>query len=464
MRLRVQDILAATKGKLLSGDPSCVLKGVSTDSRSVKAGDLFVAIIGGKFDGHRFLSDVVENGAGALVVSRSDVPRSADVPIILVDDTVKALGEIALFHRRQFSCPVIAITGSAGKTSTKNLLSAVLRKKYRVLFNEGTKNNHIGVPQTLLQLTGRHTCAVIEMGTNRPGDIAWLTAVCEPDIAIMTNVGESHLALLKSPAKVFAEKAHLVSGMKGRTVIYNQDNFFLRHLPRRVKNRRFITFGRVVGKKKPDYLAADVALRKDNRYLSFRVNKRYVMTLRTPALSNVHNALAAIACGRLLKIPYPLIAQALKSFVFKDGRLTVKKVGWGCLIDDTYNANPVSMRNALTTLALLHAKGRKILVCADMLELGPQTTSLHRQMGELAGRVGLNAVFAVGKAARSFIRAAHQVNRQMAAKHFSSLDELHRELAEYLRPEDVVLVKGSRGMKMERTVHFLENHLTAVQG
>lgn len=425
-------------------------------------GDLFIAIVGDKFDGHDFLLEVAKKGAAAFVISRPDVKRPKDIPTIVVKDTVKALGFLARYHRRNFAGPVIAITGSAGKTTTKNLVSTVLKTRYRVLSNEGTKNNHMGVPQTLLALTPRHDCAVIECGTNQPGDIAWLATICEPDIVIMTNIGESHLALLKSPARVFAEKAHLVSGMKGTRVIFNQDNVFLRTLPQKIKNRHYTTYGCQAGRGKPDYLATDLLWSPDNRALSFRVNRRYPIVLKSPALSNVANALAALSCGRLFNIPYSDIIKALKSFVFKDGRLTLKKVGWFWLIDDSYNANPVSMRNALMTLGQLRCQGRKICVCADMLELGAQTVPLHRQMGRLAGQVGVTAVFAIGPAAAHMVEAAQKANQRMLAKHFSSIDDLNQALADYIRAGDLILVKGSRGMKMERAVSFLTEFLKSM--
>jgi len=462
MKLRVSDIVTATGGRLLQGDPATQIRGVSTDSRAIQKGDLFIAIVGDKFDGHEFTEAVVRQGAVAVVISRRNVTVPAQVPVILVPDTVKAFGFVARFYRRQFSCPIIALTGSAGKTTTKNLLAAVLKRRYRILYNEGTKNNHIGVPQTLLELRPSHECAIIEFGTNRPGDIAWLTKIAEPDIVVMTNIGESHLELLKSPAKVFAEKSKILAGERVKTIIYNQDDKFLATLPNRTKDRKLISFG-LASPKKPDYSASDVQVSRGCRQLSFRVNGKNLLTLNSPSRANVYNALAAVACGQVMRVPYAEIARALKSFRFKYGRFVLQKVGWCWLVDDSYNANPVSMRNALATLQSFVIFGRKILVCADMLELGERSPALHQEIGRLAASSDLAAIFATGNQARGLIQAAKDANQNLLAEHFEALDELNKRLAEYVQPGDVILVKGSRGMKMERTVAFLNGHLSTLK-
>lgn len=455
LNLTIQEILEATDGVLLQGKMSARAGNVSIDSRTFKKGELFVAITGTNFDGHDFIKAVAPK-ASAVMVSKPDVALPGNKPVIYVKDTVKALGQIALAHRKTFHIPVVAITGSSGKTTTKDMVAAVLSKKYNVLYNVGTQNNHIGVPLTLLKLNRRHKAAVLELGTNRFGDIAWLARLAYPTMAIFTTVGESHLECLKSPQGVLEEKINLVRFMDPRgPVVVNQDNVYLAKIKRLFSTRKIITFGI---KNKADFQALGIEL-NNNQSLDFCLNGKHCFELNTPVMENVYNALAAIVCGRLLKVDYAAAAKALKQCHFPDGRQRVAKINQYWLIDDTYNANPVSFRSAVNTLSHLQVSGRKILVCADMLELGKKSRQLHRSAGEVVAHSDVDVVLTFGRWAKQISDKVRHDSKGQNAQHFKSLDILHRKLKGLCREGDAVLVKGSRGMHMERTVEYLTENI-----
>ncbi len=453
LNFTVQDILVATDGVLLQGRPSVRVKAVSTDTRAFKKGALFLAIKGENFDGHNFIGKVAAK-ACAVIVSRPDIRLSQDKPVIYVKDTVKALGEIAAAHRHKFRIPVIAITGSSGKTTTKDMIAVVLSRRYNVLYNLGTQNNQIGVPQTLLKLEKKHKAAVLELGTNRFGDIEWLTKITVPSVAVYTTIGASHLEGLRTPAGVFQEKLDLMRFMspRGKAVV-NEDNIYLSRV-KRIFPKRVIGFGI---RTKTQFQATDVRL-LDNELLQFCC-AGHSFTLNTPVLENVYNALAAIACGRMLKVNYRDIQKALARFHFSKGRQAVQKVNDCWLIDDSYNANPVSFYSAINTLSRLDVPGRKILVCADMLELGKESAKLHSAVGKAAAQSDIDLVLTFGRWAQKISDAVRRRDQNDRAFHFRSLDLLHKKLKSYCRRGDAVLVKGSRGMRMERTVEFLNKKI-----
>ncbi|HOW34816.1 MAG TPA: UDP-N-acetylmuramoyl-tripeptide--D-alanyl-D-alanine ligase [Candidatus Omnitrophota bacterium] len=451
----LKEILIVTSGTLKNipkTEPVSV-KGVCTDSRHLKPGDLFIAIQGPNFDGHNFVQEAAKKSASVIIVSRNIKVSDRNVAVVRVMDTVKALGQIARFHRDRFAIPVIAITGSTGKTTTKEMTAAVLGRRYNVLKNIATENNHIGVPKALLNLTSKHDVAVIELGTNHFGEIRWLTEVANPTITLFTNIGESHLESFKSPAGVFKEKSNLAKYMRAPgTVIYNADD---RHLPKIARCRRikrFIDFGI---NNTCDYRADRIRLREDFS-LEFRVNRRKRFTLSSPAVHNVYNALAAISCGCLLKVSLNDCRDAIARFNFPKGRQTLEKIGSRWLIDDTYNANPVSFRSAIETLRKLEIPGRKILVCGDMFELGSQAKKLHCLVGKMAADSDLDFVVTVGKNSKLVSDYAKRSDNCIQAYHEGSLASAFNRLKNYVQPGDAILVKGSRGMHMEEMVEFLK--------
>lgn len=452
MKFSIQEILQATGGKLIQGDTSVVISAISTDTRTLQPQDLFLALKGENFNGHHFIATAIGKKAAGLLVSEPCLIRCPNLPVIRVKDTTLALGQLALFHRRRFSIPIIALTGSAGKTTTKEMIAAVLQTRFKVLKNIATENNHIGVPATLLKLDASHEVAVIEFGTNCFGDIRWLTQICEPTIVLLTNIGESHLEFLKTPAGVFKEKADIFKHKPApKIIIYNADDAFLKKIP------QLKTFGKLIsfGIENPaDYQATGIKI-EDNRRIVFHLNRKKKFELDTPVYHTIYNSLAAIVCGRIFKLDDATIQKGLKQNPSPKNRQALKNTGQFWVIDDTYNANPVSVKSALKTLCSLQTDGRRVMVCADMLELGTRSQTLHTMVGRLAAESGLDAVFTIGKYSKWITTAAKKGNKNLTAYHCRTIDHVHNRLKQYCRSGDVILVKGSRGMKMERTISFL---------
>ena len=419
----ITEIIEATKGELVQGPLKGQARSVCIDSRIVKKGELFVAIKGEVFDGHDFIDDVIARGVRVLIVHKPIKLKNSKISVIRVKDTIRALGDIARFHRLRFKVPVIALTGSAGKTTTKEMIAAVLSRKYKVLKNEGTQNNHIGVPLTLLKLKAGHRIVVLECGTNQPGDIVWLADVARPSLAVFTNIGESHLEKLKTVSGVLKEKWDLTSFMGTRdTVIINADDAFLSRQTHKKNIFRIITYG---------------------------------IKAKADRTASAYNELAAFSCGVFFKVPRHDIVQALKSFEFPQGRGQIVRLGRGWLINDTYNANPVSMRAALQTLQGIETKAKRIFVAADMLELGSQSRALHQAMGRAVGAAGVDVLITVGHWAGLMGPAARRFNKKIQVFACRDVESAQKCLAKVFHNGDVVLIKGSRRMRMEQVAEFL---------
>jgi len=436
---------------LTRGPARASVRGVSIDSRTVRKGDLFIAIKGDTFDGHDFVRDVVGKGIRVVLVAKPAAVKNKNAAVIRVADTIRALGHLACFHRMRFKIPVIAVTGSAGKTTTKEMIAAVLRRKYTVLKNEGTQNNHIGVPMTLLKLKKSHQVAVLECATNQPGDIPWLAQVVRPDIAVFTNVGGSHLEGLKDTHGVLREKWQMTSFMPRRAkVVINADDPLLAAHCAREKKLNVITYA--VGAK-ARFQAKDIGVVRGCRLRLVLEGK--TIELRSCGRNNAYNALAAFACGRLLGVVPRAAAKALSAFCFPKGRQEFIRWGRGWLIDDSYNANPVSMACAIETLSVLRTPGKKILVAADMLELGTKSAAYHRNAGKMAARLGVDVIITVGPLSRNIARGAVAVRPDMPVFSYNDACGARTKLREIRANGDAVLVKGSRRMKMEEIVRSL---------
>ena len=370
------------------------------------------------------------------------------VTFIEVQDTTKALGDIARFQRRKFNTPVIAVTGSNGKTTTKEMIAHILSRKFKVLKNEGTKNNQIGLPLTLLKLNSSYDIAVLEVGTNHFGEVDYLTKVCQPNMGIIINIGPSHLEYLGDLGGVFREKYKIIENLeKPYIAILNADDDLL-------KRKIFIKSGKaiILGfgiKDHCDFSAS--GLRNFNDKIEFCVNQKYKFTLKTPGYYNIYNALAAIAVARIFGIAYKDIILRLNTFDFPQSRLKFRELNSVKFIDDTYNSNPLSLRQALNVLANFRTTGRKIFVMGDMLELGSYKKSFHYQAGQEAA--GCCDVFiAVGnlsKLAAKAVRASRFDTKNIFT--CQTITEARKILFNKLslKKGDLVLVKGSRLMKME---------------
>lgn len=450
----LQEVEKATGGRLLYPvvDDS-VFSQVETDTRAITEGALFVALKGETFDGHDYVLQAKERGAaGAVVAEDRPEYKQEGFAVVIVTDTRKAYQDLARFHRRRFSIPVIAVTGSVGKTSTRSMIAAVLSQKYRVLQTEKNFNNEIGLPKTLLQLTPEHEACVVEMGMRGLGQIAELAAIAEPDIGVVTNVGKSHIELLGSQDNIARAKSELVRALSEDGVaILNQDDSY-------VAAMADLCRGKVVG-----YGIESNAAIRASRVVCSEKGLRFacrcfdqVMDIHMPLIGshNVYNALAAIAVGRVLGLTEHQLQKGLSEYRGMPMRQELIHLGEYTFINDAYNANPASMSEALKSLALL-TKGRKIAVLGGMLELGDWTVREHEKIGAEAAELGLDALITMGSPA-SYIADAARKNGlgavYTAQNHAGAADCLRQ----IIQPGDTVLLKGSRGFAMEKILPYFE--------
>lgn len=455
--ISVAEALQATRGRLRSGSSDAVFRGVSTDSRHIAKGNLFVCLEGENFDGHRFADAAITGGAAGLVMRRDagiDLPkRSRVVPVLLVRDTLKALGDLARFWRRKIGIPVVAITGSTGKTTTKEMTAAILAQTGHVLKTEGNFNNQVGLPLTLLRLNRRHDVAVVEMGTNQPGEIGRLTRIAGPDVGVITNIGPAHLEKLKSLGRIRQEKSDLFRKMSGRgTAVMNADDAALRFMSGCWQGKR-MTFGLRNG---ADVTALNIRnKRPPGLAFTLQIGRaRGRVELRAAGEHNLYNALAAAAATASLGTDHDTICRGLASFRPLPGRFEIHALRNGAyLIDDAYNANPLSVREALKALQGLKGRHRSAVVLGDMLELGGHAKKLHTGIGRLMAVAGADLAFLKGDHSRATAKGA--VAAGMAPERvllYEQSGEVLERLRSFLKKGDWVLVKGSRKMKMEEVV------------
>jgi UDP-N-acetylmuramoyl-tripeptide--D-alanyl-D-alanine ligase len=424
---------------------SMEFRGVSTDTRTLCPGDLFVALVGEKGDGHDFAPRAVDAGAAGLVVSRPPgTDSSVNLPVLTVANTEEAYGKIARVWRDRFSIPVIGITGSVGKTTTKEMLAAALSPLGNVLRTEGSQNTETGVPKTLLGLTAEHRAAVIEMGTRGVGQIAYLCEIARPTAGIITLIGETHIELFGSRDAIADAKAELPRFLPEPAVaVLNADDPYLPRL-RAQTSARVVTFG--TESREADYRATEIV--KTASGWSFIVNGAAV-DLDTPSRHDVGNALAALAAAESLGVLLHDAARALRTYRAPRMRMQAHATQYGVtVLDDAYNASPTSVASALQTLGG-YAGGRKMAFLGDMKELGDFAPEMHRTLEEhILAIGGLDALYTVGDLAALIPGAAERFADSRSAAEFAA------RAADWT-PGDVVLVKGSRSMAMERIVDAL---------
>jgi UDP-N-acetylmuramoyl-tripeptide--D-alanyl-D-alanine ligase len=448
--LTLKDVVLLTRGELVSGDFSQKITSVSTDTRSIKKGSLFVALKGKNFDGHKFISAAIQKGAAALLVSNRSILGVENVPVIYVRDTLLAYGDLARGYRERFDIPVVAITGSAGKTTTKELTAKVLSSKYCVLKNYQTENNEIGVSKTLLNLRPKHTLAVLELGTNHFGEIKRLTSIVKPTTVVLTNIGESHLEFLKNRQGVFREKSAIYKNLSvDGTILYNSDDDLLKKIGQQEKKPKKVTFA---FDQKADYCATDIDFQKKS--LSFFIKKKS-FALKTLSRENIYNALAAIALGRLFGLSWRAIRTSLACVSFPKGRQHILNVSGVSVIDDTYNANPTSVAAALSTLSRFLVKGKKIFVFGDMRELGSVSRQAHEKMGRLSAEHKIDILITYGEWTAFTARVAKA--KGIFSIHCKTHEDVVNALRKNISRGDVVLVKGSRGMQMDTVVDKIKS-------
>lgn len=448
--MSLAEAAAAMQGRLAG--PDARFSGVSTDSRSLRAGELFVAIRGEHFDGHEFIGTASERGASGALVDERCTLRSP-LPVVIVDDTRKALGRLGRHWRKRFSPVVIGIAGANGKTTTKEMLACILRAhagEAAVLATRGNLNTDIGVPMTLLQLDDPHRYCAIELGMNHPGEIDWLAGIAQPTIAVVTNAQREHMEFMKSVEASAAENSNVLRALPALGVaVVNADDACYPIFLGAAGRRQVVDFGlerkaMVTGGYTLKQLSSEIVLRTPKGEAR--------ASLAIPGVQNVRNALAAAACAHAAGIPAATIGRGLEAFRPYAGRLQVKRTrGGATLIDDSYNANPDSVRAAIDVLAACPAPAA--LVLGDMGEVGEHGPAFHREVGEYARSRGIGALYALGEASREAVKAFGA-----GARHFASPEELVEAL-----PRDVtVLVKGSRFMRMERVVAALTGETQGV--
>lgn len=492
MPLQIKEIIKAIGGDLISANPPPEVRGISTDTRTLLRGDLFIALKGEKFDGHTFIEEALKKGAVGAIVSEVRSQKSEDRRqrtenrnrvVIKVKDTLKALGDIAKIYRKKFSkIKVIAVTGSNGKTTTKEMLGYVLSKRFNVLKAKASFNNFVGVPLTLLEIRKDTQVVILEMETNLLGGIRKLANVAKPWVGIVTNISDTHLQFLKTRESVFKEKTELIESLPSCGIaVLNADDPYVVKMKGLAEGRRVITFGI---KNKSDFRASCIEIK--DKHLEFilnpalsatqrrfvvrkgGVNGQYKVRLNTIFYGNVYNALAAVATAHLVfGLNLEAVVARLEEFRFPPMRMELIRLKDMKIINDCYNANPQSMREALLTLKGIQTYGRKIAVLGDMLELGQNSADFHYQIGKLCGACQIDILITVGNLACHVRRGAEEAgilkeniftpldSKRLTGFTLDNTQSTAQLLSNILKPKDVILIKGSRKMRMEEVVERL---------
>ena len=467
--LTIEDVLKATGGRLVStgGEPS--ISGVSIDSRTIKKGDLFICLRGENFDGHNFIKEALRKGASGVVIqegcSFTDSLTGTEFtgPFIAAGDTLYALQELARYHREKFSIPLIGITGSNGKTTTKEMLWHILSHKYSVLKNEGNMNNHIGVPLTLFRLTPSHHMAVIEMGISAKRELTRLCQIAGPTTAVITNIGPTHLEKLGRIENVAEAKGEIINFITADGVcILNRDDTYF-DVFKSMAQGRVISFG--MSSYANVYTEfADIALPgKTMEMMTFRLTcplGQVNISMRAIGLHNLYNALCAAAAAFAAGADLEEIQQGLEKFAPVKMRSVIENVGGIYILNDAYNANPASMVAAIDMLKSLKEGKQKFVVQGDMLELGENAATAHRDLGIYIAGAGIDGLISVGEfaeyVAEGATGAGMSEDRVIAC---SDNVQTLEKIKQWLHKGDLLLVKGSRGMKMERIIEGLKESL-----
>lgn len=443
----VSDIINNCGGTLICGDNSLVCDNFSKDTRTIKEGDIYIGIKGESFDGNKFYKDALDKGAKACILDNIDIEeieeKYKDKTIIKVDNTLECIQKLAKYKRSLYNIPVIGITGSVGKTSTKDMVSSVLETKYKVLKTEGNNNNHIGLPLTILRLKDEEVM-ILEMGMNNLGEIALLTDIAKPTIGIITNVGTAHIGNLGSRENIMKAKLEITHGLNGPLII-NNDNDIMHDNIDMIKNlNKVITIGI---DNESDYMAKDI-----NNNI-FTINSNEIIS---PIANNafIYNSLVAYVVGDICNVEVSNIQEGIKNLKLTSNRLEYKKTKNNTtLIDDTYNASLDSIKSSLEILKKEEGK-RRVAIIGDVLELGDYSRKIHEEIGkELLGS-NLDLIITIGEYTKYTDKYLEE-NNFTNKYHFDCEEESHSKLKEILLSEDIVLLKGSHGMKLKNIVEYL---------
>jgi UDP-N-acetylmuramoyl-tripeptide--D-alanyl-D-alanine ligase len=449
-------IAEACGAKILAGGPDMPVKNVCTDSRRAKPGDVFFAIKGENFDGHAFLNEVAEKKVTAVVIEQEKVPpQLPGCAVLSVPDTIAALGRFAAAYRRDFTLPVVCVCGSNGKTTTKELIASVLRQKFSTLSSEASFNNNIGVPLTLLRMEKTHEAAVLEAGTNHPGELAPLVEIIRPNLGVLTNIGREHLEFFGDMDGVAREEGHLAELLPpDGTLFVNGDNPWTPGVVRRTRAQVVRAgFG-----EKNDWRAGKIRLDKNGvTFLAAAPEKEFCAEYRVPLLGRHQalNALFAMALGAQTGMTAAQIQRGLAECKPAKMRMQFWEAGGIRVLDDAYNANADSMVAALETLRDLPLQGRRVAVLGDMAELGAHSEAAHAEVGRRAAELQVGQLFAVGKMAPVVAKAARDAGLSRVIE-FENVEAATKAVKSFLKSGDLVLLKASRSSRLERIAETLK--------
>lgn len=447
--MKIKDILKVTNGEMLVGNEELTCENFSKDTRTIQKGDIYIGLKGENFDGNQFWKQALESGAEAVIVqdvkiSPIEMEKYSNKTIVKVEDTLKALYEIAKYKRSLYDIPVVAITGSVGKTSTKDIIASVVATKYKTLKTQGNNNNNIGLPLTILKLRD-HEALVIEMGMNHFGEISLLTDIAKPTLAVITNIGTSHIGNLGSRENILKAKLEILEGMRIPKVIVNNDNDLLHNwYNENNKKIEIHTFGI---ENDSEVMAEDIKMQEESsEFTAIEDSKKVKINVPVGGKHFVYNALCAIAVGKMLDISTEQIRQGIESFELTKKRMDIKKLENGAIIiNDAYNASYESMKVSLEFLAK-HTGERKIAVLGDMFELGKYTEELHRKVGKEVAKNNIDILICAGENAKYIIEEA-QKNSKIKTYFMHNNEEIVEKLSRESKNGDVILVKASNGMK-----------------
>ena len=455
---KAKDCLYAVNGKLLQGSETVIFRGVSINSRTIKEGELFVCIKGENFDRHDFFGDAFRKGAAGIILSDTKnlstgmLGKGESPFVIQSQNTLRALQDLASYQRSLFPFRVIAVTGTNGKSTTKEMIASIIETKYKTLKTQGNLNNHIGLPLTLLKREPEHEVGVLEMGMSAAGEIKRLAEIAKPDIGVITNISAGHLGQLKTIKEVQAAKGELFDSLhKEGTAIVNADDPLVLELAKSLRIKK-ITYGI---KEPADIQASDIQ-NKGNHGFTFTAkifDQAIPVKLPQIGYCNIYNALAALATGHSLGITGKEMNLGLKNYQQIPPRNEQIHYEGMTLINDTYNANPQSMREALKTLKEINTQGKRFFIIGDMLELGPLSEPAHHELGQEIAGSNVDYLVTVGPLASLAAESAKvNVQQQLQIEKFNTHDEAANYLLQKVKKGDCLLVKGSRGSKMENVV------------
>lgn len=451
--IRVQDVVRLCGGKLLNGREDLVLNNFSTDTRKINKGDVYVGIVGEKFDGNDFYEDAIKKGANCLILSKEPKGYDKDVTIVIVEDTLKCLQELAKYKRSLYDIPVIAITGSSGKTSTKDIIYSVVSKKYKTCKTQGNYNNHLGVPLTILSLKDDDEVLVVELGMNHFGEISLLSSISRPTISIITNIGTSHIDNLGSMEGIRQAKLEILDGMIGRDVIINGDDKMLLEVLDELKN---------------NYNVRTISIDNDGDYKGIHIKENVFsskfdiasklkdITVNVGGKVYVYNAIVAYTVGKMLDIRDNDIKEGIQEFKLSAHRLENKIMTNGAIvIDDTYNATPEAVSSSISLLSRVKER-RRILVFGNMFGLGEHTEELHINLGSDVVDSNVDILVTIGEYAKLVGDKAISLgmNKDNVINFKEEMDS-YQFLDKLIKPNDIILVKGSHAMNMVNIVNHL---------